>query len=288
MTLPFTPVVIIGAGRSGTNMLRDMMTNLEEFATWDCDEINPIWRHGNISWPNDEIPPDRASKRSKSYIRNAFSRIWKAKNRPAFIVEKTCANSLRVPFIDAVLPEAKYIYIVRDGVDVVASARKRWKGEFELPGLSYFISKARYAPILDLPFYGFSFVKNRIALLLGNQQRLSVWGPRFIGMDEMSDTSLDILCAHQWVECVTSSDEAFAALEPDKCLHLRYEDIVSAPHKTLEDIVSFLDLPIDTLAIKNAVKSVSNKSVGKGYRDLGPDVEKIMSLLKPVLKHHRY
>lgn len=40
--LPFTPVVIIGAGRSGTNALRDALTALPEFETWPCDEINPI------------------------------------------------------------------------------------------------------------------------------------------------------------------------------------------------------------------------------------------------------
>ena len=38
------------------------------------------------------------------------------------MVEKTCANTLRLPFVDKVLPEARYLHIVRDGVDVVASA----------------------------------------------------------------------------------------------------------------------------------------------------------------------
>ena len=59
-TLPFTPLIIIGAGRSGTNILRDTLTSLSGFETWPCDEINPIWRHGNLFWPDDEIPVERA------------------------------------------------------------------------------------------------------------------------------------------------------------------------------------------------------------------------------------
>ena len=39
------PVIIIGAGRSGTNMLRDLLAQLPQFSTWPCDEINYIWRH---------------------------------------------------------------------------------------------------------------------------------------------------------------------------------------------------------------------------------------------------
>ena len=41
------PVVIIGAARSGTNMLRDVLVKLPGVGTWPCDEINYIWRHGN-------------------------------------------------------------------------------------------------------------------------------------------------------------------------------------------------------------------------------------------------
>ena len=43
--------MIIGAARSGTNMLRDVLTSLDGVDTWPCDEINYIWRHGNIRWP---------------------------------------------------------------------------------------------------------------------------------------------------------------------------------------------------------------------------------------------
>ena len=68
----YQPAVIIGAPRSGTNMLRDVLTSLEGIATWPCDEINYIWRHGNVRFPSDEIPADRATPVIKSYIQQSF------------------------------------------------------------------------------------------------------------------------------------------------------------------------------------------------------------------------
>ena len=47
ITFPFTPVIVVGTGRSGTNMLRDALCVLPGFDTWPCDEGNYIWRHGN-------------------------------------------------------------------------------------------------------------------------------------------------------------------------------------------------------------------------------------------------
>ena len=58
-------VVIIGAPRSGTNMLRDILSTFEGVATWPCDEINYIWRHGNMSYPSDEIPRELANPKTK-------------------------------------------------------------------------------------------------------------------------------------------------------------------------------------------------------------------------------
>ena len=101
----FKPIVIIGAPRSGTNMLRDVLCNIPDFSSWPCDEINYIWRHGNARYPSDEIPKEKATSSVKDYIQNCFEEIRK-RTGSNFIIEKTCANSLRVPFVDAVLPNA--------------------------------------------------------------------------------------------------------------------------------------------------------------------------------------
>ena len=285
----FTPVVIIGAGRSGTNMLRNALSALDDFSTWPCDEINPIWRHGNISWPNDEIPPERAA-RSRRYIRRAFTHIWRETGEPRFVVEKTCANCLRVPFVNAVVPEAKYLHIVRDGVDVVASAQKRWRGEVEIAALPYYLSKIRYVPWSDLPYYGLSFLKNRTAMARSGENSMAVWGAHFAELDKMREdgATLDTICATQWSRCVEAADAALSAMPPEKALTLHYETFTANPVTALEQITHFLGATCGRSAIDVAVGEVSARSVGKGRRALSGDAETLKAIMRPTLTRFNY
>jgi len=283
-TLPFTPVIIIGAGRSGTNALRDALTRLPGFETWPCDEINPIWRHGNLDWPNDEIPPERATPVVRHSIRKAFWRIWRQQGTPDYVVEKTCANALRVPFVDAVLPEARYIHIVRNGFDIVASARKRWRGELEVPGLPYYLAKARYAPLSDLPRYAVSALKNRVAIKLGKQEHFDSWGPRFAGIDALSHAPLDEIVARQWVACISASDSAFADIAPGRVFQVRYEDFTADPQGSLTKITRWLDTPRHEDTLRAAVSLIRASSVGKGQAAAEALSDTIKSVLEPPMR----
>lgn len=261
-SLPFQPVVIIGAGRSGTNILRDTLTGLPSFATWPCDEINPIWRQGNLHWPNDELPVERLTTTIRHRIRSAFVKIWKQERKPDFVVEKTCANALRVPFVAAAVPEARFIHIVRDGHDVVRSAQRRWQGKMEIPSLPYFAAKARYAPLRNLPHYGLNFVKNRVSFLASRDHRLASWGPRFDGMDAIMDKPLDLICAYQWAACVTQATQALSDL-PVASVTLSYDDFVRAPDAGLDKITQFLGVRIDADTIARATRDVRKPSGAK-------------------------
>ena len=199
----FQPVVIIGAGRSGTNLLRDLLCQARGISTWPCDEINYIWRHGNVRYPTDELPAAAARPEVRAYIRQQFFRMAR-KTGSEILVEKTCANSLRVDFVDAVVPEAKYVFIVRNGVDVVASALKRWHARLDFP---YLARKARFVPKSDLPYYASRHLANRLYRVLSRENRLAYWGPKFSGFDScLANSPLDEVCASQWQTCVRRAD----------------------------------------------------------------------------------
>ncbi len=271
------PVVIIGAPRSGTNMLRDVLAALPDFGTWPCDEINYIWRHGNRAFPTDEFPAELATPKVCGYIRCQFERM---RNRlgVTYLVEKTCANALRVEFVDRVLPDAKYIFIRRSGTDAAASAIKRWRAPLNL---LYVLRKARFVPLVDLPYYAGNYLANRLHKLLSSENSVSTWGPKFSGMQELAKTrSVAEISAMQWRACVERSREAQQAIPANRWIEVRYEDFVSNPVTQLKGICAFLQVPVADDQIDQAVAGVRQDSVGLGKKGLD---EKVLAEIENIL-----
>jgi len=284
--LRYQKVIIIGAPRSGTNMLRDILTSFDNIATWPCDEINYIWRHGNMFYPSDEIPSQNVTNQVKKYILGSFNFIHKKYNAD-FLIEKTCANSLRVPFVDKVVPDAKYIFIYRDGIDVTGSAKKRWTAKLDI---SYILRKARFIPITDLPIYAARYFFARFFRFFSKEGRLAFWGPAIDDMDTiLQKYSLNEVCALQWQRCVDKAEDAFSKMSDDKVIRLRYEDFVCQPENELNRILKFIGKDIEAEKVVNAVKNVSDRSIGKGRKALGDrETSNIEALVKDTLKRYDY
>ena len=279
-------VILVGAPRSGTNMLRDVLTSINGVFTWPCDEINYIWRHGNVWYPSDEIPAERASPAVKNYIQQCFSDIQE-KYSANVVVEKTCANSLRVTFVDAVVPSAKYIFIYRDGIDATGSAKERWTAKLDIP---YLLEKVRFVPKADLPYYAVRYFWARIYRLISSEKRLAFWGPKLDNMQEiLQKHSLNEVCALQWQRCVDKADEALSAMPEGKVIRVCYEDFVQQPGKELGRILEFLGKDVPEADIAEAVKDVSPRSLGKGRKALGEsEVANLEKLVGDSLKRYGY
>lgn len=282
----FHPVVIIGAPRSGTNMLRDILTACAGASTWPCDEINYIWRHGNLLYPSDEFTADMATSRVRSYIRKQFSRVARTYDSPT-VVEKTCANSLRVAFVDAILPEAKYIYIFRDGIDATGSAKLRWKSALDIP---YLLKKVRFVPWRDLPYYAARFAWSRLYRLSSKEKRLAFWGPVLDDMDAvLRHNSLTEVCALQWQRCVENAELAFSDIASERVHRVCYEDFVDNADNELRLILEFLGVSANEDQIKRAVSTVSGRSVGKGRAALGhEEIARLEFLIGATLDRYGY
>jgi len=261
------PVIIIGAPRSGTNILRDALTRLPPLATWPCDEINLIWRHGNVRHPNDELSPDLATPEVRRYLHGRFERLA-LRHGGKRVVEKTCANSLRVDFVERVFPEATYLFIIRDAIDAIASSMRRWTAPIDL---GYTLRKLRYAPLGDIPYYAMRFAANRWHRLTAGDRRLATWGPVFDGMREIAATApLEEICAMQWARCVGRAEDALVALSPQRVLRLEYEDLATHPCDAVDEICDFLEIDIDEETLAAATAEVHAGSIGKGRDQLTP------------------
>lgn len=284
-TIDFLKVIIIGAPRSGTNILRDVLTSIDGIHTWPCDEINYIWRHGNVGYPSDEIPADRAHSKVQQYIRKRFQQIA-SRYEASVVVEKTCANSLRVPFVDKVIPDAKYIYIHRNGLDVAASAKLRWTSSLNIP---YIFSKAIYVPTQDIPYYALKYLWSRIYRLFSREKRLAFWGPILDNnIEVLQQHSLIEVCGLQWQRCIESAESAFAKMPKDRVFELSYEDFVDKPAEHLENILEFIGYSASAEDINSAAELVHTDSLGSAGRGLKPaEIDALNSLVGRTLYRHR-
>lgn len=266
--------IIVGAPRSGTNMLRDVLTSLEGFATWPCDEINLMWKHGNLDVEHDELAEEHARPEVVAYLRSQFEKLGR-KYGAHTVVEKTCATSLRVGFTAEVFPDAKYIFIRRDGVDAAPSAMKRWNAPFDLV---YTLKKVRWVPRRDLPRHLIDFGSKKIKQwLAGDSGRVDAdlkvatwWGPRPADFRQIQrENSLDEAATIQWQRCVERSREDLRHLPSRQVIEVVYEEFVRDPVRELERVLDFLGHP--EAMDDSAVSGVSTGSVGKGRDQLGPE-----------------
>ncbi|MEM9291890.1 MAG: sulfotransferase [Acidobacteriota bacterium] len=283
--LPFAPLVILGAARSGTNVLRDCLTALPGFSTWPCDEINPVWRHGNLDVDHDELTAEHARPAVVRFLRRTFRRRG-VHDGARVLVEKTCANTLRVAFVDRAFPDARYVLIERDGRDAVASAMKRWKAPTEL---AYTLRKARFVPWTDLPRLGWRWLKNRLSRRGSADGRLASWGPRFIGIqDAVTSRSLAEVCALQWRRCVENSHRDLALIAPERVLRLRYEEFVADPAGQLGAVARFAAGEVPESAVSTAAQRVRGDRVGHGRGLAEEDQGAVSEILRPVLEDLGY
>jgi hypothetical protein len=284
--ITFQKILIIGAPRSGTNMLRDLMARLDGAGTWPCDEINYVWRHGNIRHPSDALPPGLARPRVIRYIGGQFARLARRRGLDT-VIEKTCANSLRVPFVDRVIDDARYVYIVRDGVDAAASAARRWHAGLDL---GYRLRKARFVPPSDVPYYLIRFLGNQLQRLGAQGRPANSWGPVFDGMAEAQReaSTLDV-CARQWRACVEAASAALAGLPARRVHRVRYEDFVGDPVREFRRIADFAGKPVPEALASVLLRKVSGASRGRGRSELNAeDLALVLGIAGPALAAHGY
>src|SRR5262249_16228883 len=157
---------------------------------WD---VNFVWKYDNYGLPHDELGPEHATPRVREFIRDFVRRRGLGHE---VVVEKTVSNALRVPFVRAVFPDARFIHLIRDGRAVSESARGMWQAPADVDSV---IEKLRVFPLAALPRYATSYALSYAARRIGREGRTSSWGPRFRDIDgALSTSSLLEVCGEQW------------------------------------------------------------------------------------------
>jgi len=242
------PIILLGAARSGTKFLRDVIGESAAVARVPYD-TSYIWRYGNEDRSDDAFDRADATDQVKAFAPKQLRRIAGLQaGDDRRLLEKTVGNTLRVGFVDEILPTAKFIHLIRDGRAVTESAMRLWQAP---PDWKALFRKLRGMPFSNMG-YALWFAKNTAIGLVSGRKGGKVWGPRYPGIEEdvAAKWPLEKICAEQWMQSVRAARAGLSEIAPERQHSVRYEDLLDDP-QALEALIAFLDLP-DGEVVKRA------------------------------------
>jgi LPS sulfotransferase NodH len=230
-------VVILGAPRSGTSMLGRLLARHPDVAY--LVEPRLTWKWGNDA-KSDVLRPADARPEVRAHLRRAFASAVRAAGRQR-LLEKHPSNSLRMGFVDAVLPGCVFVHILRDGIESALSIRRFWQQHARGIPRRRLADRWRELSWRQAPHYVREAIRRVAPRSLQGVVGRPVWGPRLPGIEQMAQEldPLEIACL-QWRTCVELACAYGRALPAERYLEIRLEDM--SP-ETVARILDFARLP---------------------------------------------
>ncbi len=250
-------IILIGAARSGTKFLRSLLGADAKVGEVPYD-VNYIWRYGNEAYPDDALPASLATSRVKAYIRRLLPKQGGIGAAGSILVEKTVSNTLRVPFVREIFPEARFIHLIRDGRDVTESAMRMWQ---KPPNWHYLLQKARRFPVSN---YGYAvwYLWNVVSGAARSGRGVRVWGPRYPGMDaDLAEISLIEVCARQWAMSIEYAARDLASLPAEQVMTVHYETLM-VNEAVVADVARFAGVSAPASVLSSYRKTVRHDTGG--------------------------
>jgi len=270
------PIFVIGCSRSGTTVTYETIAaspgllslghEIPEF--WDS-----LWGPRNNGWESEAADAEAARPEHRAAAqRYFFQRLGSGR-----VLEKTCINVMRVPYLHRLFPQARFVYIHRDGRDNVASLIDGWlhNGHFAL-------SKS----LGRLP------CEVRIG-----EGAISDWS--FLlppGWRDYNSASLAEVCAYQWVTANRLALGALRDLAPEQWIRVRYEDLFERPVEMFREVFARLDLPFDD-AVRRRCTTLDQRPTSivhgsprkeKWRERHAAEIERILPAISPLMAELGY
>lgn len=233
-----SPIIIVGAPRSGTTLLGQTLARHGQLAY--ANEPRLVWRFGNDG-RSDALRPEHATPEVRAHIRGAFAGLVRSEGRRR-LLEKTPANALRLDFVDAVLPGCRFVHMLRHGVDSVLGIQAYWSSSTGRARPVDLRRRLREIRPRQLPYYAREAARRLLPGLPGLGR--NVWGPRLPGIESLLSEldALEISCL-QWRACVEAACQAGRRLPADRYLELRLEDVSEASVRRVLEFCGLEDDP---------------------------------------------
>ena len=238
-------------------------------------ELRSIQAEGHVLWDAYHHPRDRGwdsdarggadvREREREYVYLAIRLFVRGRR----FVDKTPANSLRIPYLDALFPDATYVFLRRGAADNVNSLMEAWRARPRF---------VRYT--LPEPLEGLGPLSGPL------------WSLVLVpGWRELRRAPLEEVCARQYVACNEAVLDARESIEDARWVDVRYEDLVASPTAEIRRVCERIGVafgePVaaatQTLAETPSATALTPPRAGKWREQNREAIERILPLVAPT------
>ena len=264
---PKQPIFLIGCPRSGTSALLQILLESQELRSVQ-NEGHILWdphhHPKDGGWDSDALGADDVTGRERAYI-NLAVRLFVRNRR---FVDKTPENCLRIPYLQALFPDASFVFLHRRAADNVNSLMEGWR------------ARPRFVT------YRLPERLEGLGALAGDR-----WSFVLIpGWRALRHAPLEEICAGQYVACNEAALDARDGVEPSRWHDVSYEELVGSPVATVKRIFDGLDLDFTpevegfaaALDRNPGPTALSPPRPGKWRSQNPAEIERILPLVEPV------
>ena len=268
------PVFVVGCSRSGTTVTYETLAASNAFRSFGY-EIPQFWNalYGplNNGWESEAAGREQV----RPEHRDAALRFFYQRLGKGWVLDKTCINTLRLPYLYQLFPQARFVFIHRDGRDNISSMMDGWRmgrtdGGF---GLSQFFGPS----------------PETVAI---NDGEFSEW--HFFlppGWRDYNRASLEEVCAFQWISANRLALDAAGEIPTAQWIQIRYEDMVERPVEVFREVFARLDIPFTAeLEVRcreldrRPTSIVSGPPQRSKWRQRNPEaIERIAERIRPLM-----
>jgi len=255
------PILLIGNYRSGTGVTQNLIGLHTDIVTWY--EPRTLWLYADPGRQHDEFGKNDATKKVTNYIRGRFLN-YQSRHGDRKIMEKTPANILKVPYVNAIFPEATYLHITRNPFSYINSMELKWQRTKTLKGIRRSLAST---PITQLPYYAGHLATDLLRKKVLKKKYVSIYGPRYKGIEQdlKKHGKLKVV-ARQWAICNKKAREDLATLEKGRVFSFRYEDLMENPKTYFRQIFDHCGLGYNDDMLRKAEEMVDPGRQEKWFR----------------------
>lgn len=230
------PVFILAAPRSGSSLLFECLTTASSFwalkgeAHGLLEQIEGI-HPASSGWHSNRLTAEQATTARARAVREQFcahllnrqrqrlaSISKQARPQRLRMLEKTPKSSLRLPFLNAIFPDALFILLFRDPWENISSIMEGWRS-------------GRFITYPELP----------------NWESMPWSFTLPPGWQKLQNASLAEIAAHQWCALHEVLLSDLNALEDTRWTSVSYHELLAEPEKQLQRLLSFAQMPFERM-----------------------------------------